>query len=206
MLFFRSLSYLHDRKTVTESDCELLSGLSPVSNRHRPFTTDSGIGQINEFFECRIRRAISLFFVILRTWRVVFDRIGGKSKLNFFVWHSLIYSLNHHRQAILSYWRKFCPCAPSSLVTSCRHGATIGTICGMLEREYSSCLVPSPWWHCTLSWNGVGTGSDAHGSCSLRVENKASMHINCHIKTQRPIATGFLHSLSVTRQPIFIIS
>ena len=51
---FGFFAILHDGKSVIESNSELLSGLPPVYHRHRPFTTDSGIGQIDKFFEGRI--------------------------------------------------------------------------------------------------------------------------------------------------------
>ena len=51
---FGFFAILHDGKSVIESNSELLSGLPPVCHRHRPFTTDSGIGQIDKFFEGRI--------------------------------------------------------------------------------------------------------------------------------------------------------
>lgn len=40
-----SFPYLHDRKPIIESDCELLCGLSPVCNGHRLFATDLCIGR-----------------------------------------------------------------------------------------------------------------------------------------------------------------
>ena len=64
-----SFPYLHDRKPIIESDCELLCGLSPVCNGHRLFATDLCIGR-RVFRGPYPKGKCLLFLVTLRSWRL----------------------------------------------------------------------------------------------------------------------------------------